>query len=210
MGFYHEKILPHLVAKVCASDDLMALRQSLVPRAKGIVLEVGMGSGINLALYQPSEVTRVYGLEPSAGMRNKAIENANRSPVPLEWLDLPGEEIPLADASIDTVVLTFTLCSIAGWEKALIQMKRVLRADGKLLFLEHGESPDAKVQRWQHRITPAWKRIGGGCHLNRPIAELIRSADFEIVELDTFYLESVPRIAGYIYRGVAVHSKQIF
>ena len=207
MRFYQEKILPHLISKVCASEDLMALRQSLIPRAKGAVLEVGMGSGINLSLYQPSEVTRVYGLEPSAGMRHKAIDNANRSPVPLEWLNLPGEEIPLADASIDTVVLTFTLCSIAGWAKALSQMKRVLRADGKLLFLEHGESPDAKVQRWQHRITPAWKRIGGGCHLNRPIADLIRSADLDIVELDTFYLKGAPRIAGYIYRGVAVHSK---
>lgn len=209
MGFYQERILPHLVAKVCASEDLMALRQSLVPKAKGVVLEVGMGSGINLALYKPGDVTRVYGLEPSAGMRQKALQNASQSPVPLEWLDLPGEKIPLADASVDTLVLTFTLCSIAGWEKALIQMKRVLRADGKLLFLEHGESPDAKVRRWQHRITPAWKRIGGGCHLNRPIADLISSAGFDIVELDTFYLDDAPRIAGYIYRGIAVHSEQI-
>ena len=203
MGFYQEKILPHLVARVCASGDLMELRRSLVPRAIGTVLEVGMGSGINLALYKPELVSLVYGLEPSVGMRRKAAENASRSPVPLEWLDLPGEQIPLADASVDTIVLTFTLCSIANWEKALVQMKRVLKPGGKLLFLEHGESPDAKVQRWQHKITPAWKLVGGGCHLNRPIDELIRSAGFAIIELDSFYMEGAPRIAGYIYRGVA-------
>lgn len=209
MGFYQEKILPHLVARVCASGDLMELRRSLVPRASGVVLEVGMGSGINLEFYKPGVVTQLYGLEPSAGMRRQAVENASRSPVPLEWLDLPGEEIPLADASVDSIVLIFTLCSIAGWEKALIQMKRVLRADGKILFLEHGKSPDARVQRWQHRITPAWKLIGGGCHLNRAIPELIRNAGFEIVELDTFYLKDAPSIVGYMYQGVAVHPEQI-
>lgn len=208
MGFYQEKILPHLVSRVCASGDLMDLRRSLVPRAAGVVLEVGMGSGINLALYKPELVSLVYGLEPSDGMRRQAADNASRSPVPLEWLDLPGEEIPLADASVDTIVLTFTLCSIADWEKALTHMKRVLKPDGKLLFLEHGESPDDRVQRWQHKITPAWKVIGGGCHLNRPIDELIRRAGFAITELDTFYMDGAPRIAGYIYRGVAVPEPQ--
>ncbi len=183
----------------------MKLRSQVVPHATGTVLEVGMGSGINLEFYSPETVSLVYGLEPSEGMRRKAQANLGRSPVTVEWLDLPGEKIPLPDESVDTVLLTFTLCTIPDWQAALHQMKRVLRPGGELLFLEHGQSPDEAVQKWQHRITPGWKRIAGGCHLNRPIAELIRETGFEITELENFYMPKAPKFAGYIYKGRARH-----
>ena len=203
MSFYEERILPHLIDKACSVGQVMKLRKQVVPRAKGTVLEVGMGSGINLEFYQPDQVELVYGLEPSAGMRRKASANLERSPITVEWLDLPGEQIPLANETVDTVLLTFTLCTIPDWRAALEQMKRVLKPDGQLLFLEHGESPEPGTQKWQHRITPGWRKIAGGCHLNRNIAELIASAGFEIIELDNLYVPKTPKVAGYIYKGCA-------
>jgi ubiquinone/menaquinone biosynthesis C-methylase UbiE len=167
-----------------------------------------MGSGINLEFYNPDTVSLVYGLEPSEGMRRKAQANLAKSSVAVEWLDLPGEQIPLSDNSVDTVLLTFTLCTIPDWRAALDQMKRVLKPDGELLFLEHGESPDEGVCKWQHRITPGWKKIAGGCHLNRPIAELIREAGFEITELENLYVPKAPKFAGYIYKGRARKPQQ--
>lgn len=203
MGFYDERILPHIIDCTCSVGQVMKLRSQVVPRASGTVLEVGMGSGINLEFYNPETVNLVYGLEPSEGMRRKALPNLSRSPVTVEWLDLPGEKIPLEDESVDTVLLTFTLCTIPDWQVALQQMKRVLRPGGELLFLEHGQAPDAAVRKWQHRITPTWKKIAGGCHLNRPIAELIRETGFEITELENLYMPKAPRFAGYIYKGRA-------
>lgn len=203
MTFYEERILPYLIDRVCSVGQVMKLRKQVVPRAKGTVLEVGMGSGINLEFYQPDQVELVYGLEPSAGMRRKASANLERSPVTVEWLDLPGEQIPLANETVDTVLLTFTLCTIPDWRVALEQMKRVLKPNGQLLFLEHGQSPDLGTQKWQHRITPGWRKIAGGCHLNRNIAELIASAGFEITELDNLYVPKTPKVAGYIYKGCA-------
>ncbi len=204
MSFYEDKILPHIIDCTCSVGQVMKLRSQVVPNARGVVLEVGMGSAINLEFYNPDTVSLVYGLEPSEGMRRKAQGNLGRSPVNVEWLDLPGEKIPLPDNSVDTVLLTFTLCTIPDWQAALEQMKRVLRPDGELLFLEHGESCDRGVRKWQDRITPAWKKIAGGCHLNRPIADLIREAGFDILELENLYIPKTPKIAGYIYRGRAV------
>lgn len=206
MSFYEDRILPHIIDCTCSVGQVMKLRSQVVPKARGVVLEVGMGSAINLEFYNPDTVSLVYGLEPSEGMRRKARENLSRSPVNVEWLDLPGEKIPLPDNSVDTVLLTFTLCTIPDWRAALEQMKRVLKPDGELLFLEHGESCDHGVRRWQHRITPGWKKLAGGCHLNRPIADLIRETGFDILELDNLYMPKAPKIAGYIYKGRAVKS----
>lgn len=203
MGLYDERILPHIIDRACSLGQVMKLRSQLVPQAKGTVLEVGMGSGINLALYDAEKVDLVYGLEPSEGMRRKAQANLARSPVKVEWLDLPGEKVPLADESVDTVLLTFTLCTIPDWHTALLQMKRVLKPGGELLFVEHGESPDPTTRKWQHRINPGWKRIAGGCHLNRDIASMIREVGFEITELENLYIPKSPKIAGYIYKGRA-------
>lgn len=202
-AIYEERLLPHIIDKACSMGQIMKLRSQVVPEARGIVLEVGMGSGINLQFYDRDKVDLVYGLEPSSGMRLKARANLDRSPVAVEWLDLPGEQIPLADNSVDTVLLTFTLCTIPDWKTALDQMARVLRPGGKLLFLEHGESPDSSINKWQHRITPGWKKIAGGCHLNRNIGELIGSAGFVVDSLENFYVPKAPKIAGYIYKGRA-------
>lgn len=203
MSFYEERILPHIIDKACSMGQVMKLRSQLVPRAKGRVLEVGMGSGINLEFYNPDTVDMVYGLEPSEGMRRKAQPNLKRAPVHVEWLGLPGEKIPLQDNSVDTVLLTFTLCTIPDWNAALLQMKRVLKPGGELLFLEHGESPDDSTRKWQNRINPSWKKLAGGCHLNRHIADLIRHAGFELEELENLYIPKSPKIAGYIYKGMA-------
>ncbi|AMQ87398.1 class I SAM-dependent methyltransferase [Marinobacter sp. LQ44] len=204
MSFYEDRVLPHIIDKACSMGQVMKLRSEIVPRARGRVLEVGMGSGINLEFYDQSQVEMVYGLEPSEGMRRKALPNLNRSPIAVEWLDLPGEKIPLEDNSVDTVLLTFTLCTIPDWHAALLQMKRVLKPGGDLLFLEHGESPHETVRKWQHRITPGWKMFAGGCHLNRQIADLIRHAGFEIQELENLYMPNAPKIAGFIYKGRAI------
>ncbi|WP_138436212.1 class I SAM-dependent methyltransferase [Marinobacter shengliensis] len=203
MSFYEDRVLPHIIDKACSMGQVMKLRSQIVPRARGRVLEVGMGSGINLEFYDQSQVEMVYGLEPSEGMRRKALPNLNRSPITVEWLDLPGEKIPLEDNSVDTVLLTFTLCTIPDWHAALLQMKRVLKPGGDLLFLEHGEAPLETVRKWQHRITPGWKMFAGGCHLNRQIADLIRHAGFEIQELENLYMPNAPKIAGFIYKGRA-------
>lgn len=204
MRFYEERILPHLVNKACATSQVRQLRSQMVPHARGRVLEVGMGSGLNLEFYNREQVDMVYGLEPSEGMRRKAIPNIGKSPVAVEWLSLPGEQIPLPDDSIDTVLLTFTLCTIPDWRKALEQMKRVLKPGGELLFLEHGEAPHEGTRKWQHRITPAWKKFAGGCHLNRHIADLITHSGFEIQELENLYMPNAPKIAGYLYKGRAI------
>ncbi len=203
MSFYENRILPHIIDKACSMGQVMKLRSQIVPRAKGRVLEVGMGSGTNLEFYDRTQVEMVYGLEPSEGMRRKAVGNLSRTPVRVEWLDLPGEKIPLQDDSVDTVLLTFTLCTIPDWHTALLQMKRVLKPGGDLLFLEHGEAPQGSTRTWQHRITPGWRKLTGGCHLNRHIADLIAQARFEIQELENLYMPNAPKIAGYIYKGRA-------
>lgn len=185
---------------------MMAFRRHVVPRAVGEVLEVGMGSGPNLGLYNPDKVDFVWGLEPSAGMHKRATKNLQKSPVKVKWLGLRGEEIPLPDNSIDTIVLTYTLCTIPDYHKALAQMYRVLKPGGKLLFCEHGLAPDLPVQKWQHRLTPLWKKMAGGCHLNRPMVEYISEAGFYIEECHNEYINKAPRFVGYMYYGQA--SKQ--
>ena len=203
MSFYEQHILPHVIDFACGDKVIMEQRQHVLAAAEGRVLEVGMGSGLNLRYYNPDKVDFVWGLEPSDGMRKKAQKNLQQSPVQVEWLGLPGEEIPLDSHSADTVVLTFTLCTIPEWETALRQMKRVLKPGGKLLFCEHGAAPDEAVARWQNRVNPLWKKIAGGCHLNRNIPELISQAGFSIRELEADYLPKTPRIAGFRYRGFA-------
>lgn len=204
MSFYDEKILPTVIDCLCSMPAVTYLRKKVVPLAKGVVLEVGMGSGINLSLYTPEKIDFIWGLEPSQGMRRKAQANLNRSSIEVRWLDLPGENIPLDDNSVDTVLLTFTLCTIPDYQAALAQMLRVLKPGGQLLFCEHGLAEDSAVQKWQNKVTPYWKHIAGGCHLNRPIAEYLKEAGFDIVELNTEYMRKSPKIVGYVYYGKAV------
>ncbi|MGH0028837.1 MAG: class I SAM-dependent methyltransferase [Myxococcota bacterium] len=203
MGFYDDRILPFMIDKACSAPPVLKQREKVVPLAEGRVLEVGMGSGINLSFYDPARVERVFGLEPSPGMRRKAQANLAKSRVEVEWLDLPGEEIPLEDDSVDTVLLTYTLCTIPDFRTALAGMRRVLRPGGRLLFCEHGEAPDPGVRKWQARINPLWKKIAGGCNLNRPIPACLEEAGFEIGKLETMYVPNTPRIAAFNYWGHA-------
>jgi ubiquinone/menaquinone biosynthesis C-methylase UbiE len=204
MRFYENRILPFVIDLACSMKPIMELRNHVVPRCTGIVLEVGAGSGINFELYDPGKVQKVYALEPSDGMRRKAQKNLSASPVPVEWLGLPGEQIPLADNSVDTVLLTYTLCTIPDYQTALRQMYRVLKPGGQLFFCEHGRAPDADVTKWQDRLTPTWVKMAGGCHLNRPIADYIKEAGFTITEQENCYMEKAPRFVAYMYYGCAV------
>ncbi len=203
MGLYDRYVLPHMINLTCGAPPILKQREKVVPHAAGRVLEIGMGSGINLSFYDPEKVEMVYGLEPSEGMRQKAKANIAGSPVPVEWLDLPGEEVPLDDKSVDTVVLTYTLCTIPDYRAALAQMRRVLKPGGRLLFCEHGEAPDESVRRWQARVNPFWKKIAGGCNLNRPIPTNLEEAGFRVDDLETMYLPKTPRIAAFNYWGRA-------
>ncbi len=165
MSFYEEYCLPHIIDLGCGSEPVREQRAKVVPLAEGRVLEVGMGSGLNLAYYDPEKVDFVWGLEPSQGMRKKARKNLSRSDIKVEWLDLTCEEIPLEDKSADTVLLTYTLCTIDDWLIALQQMRRVLKPGGTLVFCEHGYAPDESIQKWQDRLNPIWKIVAGGCHI---------------------------------------------
>jgi len=203
MGWYDTYVLPHVIDIACGSGDVEERRRALVPRASGRVLEVGMGPGLNLPFYDRERVELVWGLEPSEGMRRKAAERIERSALDVRWLGMPGEEIPLDDDSVDTVVLTYTLCSVSDADAALAEMRRVLTPTGTLLFCEHGRAPDADVRRRQDRIDPIWTRLAGGCHVNRPIVDLIDDAGFTIDDLDAAYRPG-PRFVSYVSTGSAV------
>ncbi len=202
MNLYDRYCLPHLVHIVCSGDTVARQREKVVPLAEGRVLEVGMGSGLNLPFYDRDRVELVLGLEPSDMMRRKAQRNIQRAPFDVRLLDLPGEEIPLDDDSVDTVLLTYTLCTIPDWQIALEQMRRVLRPGGRLIFCEHGTAPDAAVRKWQDRLNPFWKKLAGGCHLNRPIPRLIEAGGFRVENLDSGYIPG-PKFAAFNYWGTA-------
>jgi len=202
VGFYARRVLPYLINAAMKNKDATRLRAAWVPEARGRVLEIGIGSGLNLPFYS-SKVECVYGVEPSAELQKMAEERAKRLNTKVEFLSQSAEDtIALADDSVDTVVMTWTLCSISDPMRALAQMKRVMTPRGRMLFIEHGKSSDAGVARWQDRLTPAWRKIGGGCHLNRKIDELLGAAGFEIQELKTCYLPG-PRPMTYTYQGFA-------
>lgn len=203
MSFYERRILPWLLDMAMSAKPITYQRKKVVPLAEGRVLEIGIGAGQNLEFYNPAKVSHVWGLEPSAEMRERAARRAKDAKFSLEFLDLMAEEIPLDDKAADTVLVTYTLCTIPDVVRALKGMRRVLKPGGRLIFCEHGRAPDANVSKWQDRITPAWKALAGGCHLARPIPELIRQGGFEIEKMETMYLPSTPRFAGYNYWGSA-------
>jgi len=183
----------------------MRQRTKLVPHARGRVLEVGIGSGLNLPFYDADRVTRVWGLDPSEELTARARDAAEDVPFDVELVTAGSEEIPFDAASFDTVVVTYTLCTIPEVVPALREMARVLKPDGRLLFCEHGVAPDADVRRWQERMNPIWRRLGGGCHLNRDVPDLIRRGGFEVTELETMYIPGW-RPASFNYWGTAVPS----
>jgi ubiquinone/menaquinone biosynthesis C-methylase UbiE len=201
MGFYEDRILPHLVNLTMRNRRLVPYRERVIAAAEGRVLEIGIGSGLNLPFYPP-QAREILGLEPSPRLLAMSRRAASQSSSPVTFIQGSAETIPLADRSIDTVVTTWTLCTIPAVLQALNEMRRVLRPSGQLLFVEHGLSPDASVRKWQDWLTPAWKRIGGGCHLNRPIRALIENAGFGITELETAYMKG-PKPMTFLYEGRA-------
>jgi len=203
MGFYDRHILPFLLNAAMSAKPISYQRRKVVPRAEGRVLEIGFGAGHNLPFYDATKVTHLWALEPAKEMRARAASRVKESPLKIEFIDLPGEEIPLEDEAADTVLVTYTLCSIPDAMKALSGMRRVLKSSGRLIFCEHGEAPDENVRKWQRRITPVWKRIGGGCHVGRAIPKLIQDAGFAVRDMDTMYLPGTPRFAGFNYWGSA-------
>lgn len=203
MGLYRKHVLPRLVDLLCGDDSLAELRAAVVPRATGRVLEVGFGTGLNLRWYDPSRVEALIALEPAEEMLARARERSRAAPFPVEPVALEGERIPLAPASVDSVVVTFTLCTIPDPLLALEGMRRVLRPGGRLLFCEHGLAPDERVARWQRRWNPLWSRALGGCRLDRDVPALLAAGGFRVDELAASWLEGAPRIASYFYRGTA-------
>ena len=201
MGFYQNHVLPHVIHLTMGQGILAPYRSRVIPGAEGRVLEIGMGSGLNLPLYAPT-VQRVIGLEPSARLLAMARKVLPRVAPSVEFVEGSAEAIPLADTSIDTVVTTWTLCSIPNVQLALREMRRVLKPGGRLLFVEHGRAPEENVRWWQDRLTPAWKHLGGGCHLNRAIAALIEDAGFQLERLDTGYMRG-PKPMTFMYEGSA-------
>ena len=201
MTFYESRVLPHLVDWSMQQPTFTEYRSRLLSTAEGCVLEIGVGSGLNLPFYGKA-VRHVIGLEPSPKLLSMARRKGNATRQSIEFLEASAEAIPLENESIDTVVTTWTLCSIPDVIGALNEMRRVLRPEGRFLFVEHGLSPDPSVRRWQDRLTPLWKRIGGGCHLNRPIAQLIEGTGFRLERVATGYMKG-PRPMTFMYEGTA-------
>jgi SAM-dependent methyltransferase len=206
MGFYGRYILPRFINCACAAQPIMQQRAKVVPLASGTVLEIGIGTGLNLPLYDARRVQRVIGLDPSEESWKLARKRASALQFDLEFIGLPGEEIPLEAASVDTVLVTYSLCTIPDPVAALRGMARVLRPGGKLLFCEHGRAPDARVCQWQDRINPLWRCIAGGCNLNRNIPQLLGEGGFAVTELQTGYLPDTPKVGGFNYWGSAAHT----
>ena len=203
MGFYDKYIMPRFINCACGSKPIMRQREKVVPQASGTVLEIGIGTGLNLPYYDARRVERLIGLDPSQESWELAAERAAHLEFDVEFIGLPGEQIPLEDESVDTVLVTFALCTIPDPIAALHGMARVLRPQGKLIFCEHGHAPDSGVSKWQDRINPMWRRIVGGCNLNRNIPQLLTQGGFAIDELEQMYLPSTPKVAGYNYWGSA-------
>jgi ubiquinone/menaquinone biosynthesis C-methylase UbiE len=200
--FYDDRILPYLTDLACSSKPARKQREKIVPLAEGDVLEIGLGSGLNLPFYDSGKVRRIWGLEPSKGMRRKARPLIDASGLEVEFIDLPGENIPLETNSVDTVLVTYTICTIPDVITALEGMRRVLKPGGSLLFCEHGAAPDPEVRKWQDRMNPAWRRFAGGCNLNRDVPALIEQGGFEIVEDERMYIPGI-RAFSYNYWGRA-------
>jgi SAM-dependent methyltransferase len=202
-SFYERHVLPHLISCACGARPIQRQRAKVVPSASGQVLELGIGSGLNLAFYDPDRVASVIGVDPSDELRAKARAAPRPAGLKVEILDGQAERLPFDTASFDTIVCTFTLCSVGSPASALAEARRVLKPDGRLLFSEHGLAPDLSVQRWHRRLEPVWKRLAGGCHLTRPVAGSIEQAGFAIESVETMYLPGAPRAMGWSEWGCA-------
>ena len=204
MSFYNEHVYPHLVSALGNPKPIAEIRKRILPLADGDVLEIGVGPGVNFPHYDPAKVKKVYALEPNRGMMSRADEQRKRTCLQVEFIDLPGERIPLPDASVDTIVSTFTLCTIPGVADAIKGLRRVLKPNGKFIFFEHGLAPDVPVQRWQRRTEPFFQWAFEGCHVTRDIPSLISKAGFVIEKVESGYIARFPKSGSYCWWGTAV------
>ena len=203
MNLYDRFVLPSLITTACSCSPVDKQRQRIVPAAEGVVLELGFGAGLNLPHYDASKVTRLYALEPAPGMVRRARKAVRNAPFDVEILQETAEALSLGPNSVDTVLVTYSLCTIPDAVAALEGARRALKPGGRLLFCEHGLAPDEGVRRWQRRIEPVWRVIGGGCHLSRDIPGFVKAAGFNIERMDTMYLPKSPKWAGFNYWGSA-------
>lgn len=206
MGFaawYDETVVPRIIQCACASPAIAAIREKVVPLARGDVFEIGCGGGLNQPFYDPGQISSYAGLDPSGKGLDYARAEASRKGWAADIRQGIGESIPFDDASFDTVVCTYTLCSVQDQRQTLAELRRILRPGGNLLFAEHGRAPDRSVEKWQNRIEPIWKRIAGGCHLTRPVTGAIVDAGFSTGKNESRYTPKMPRWAGWMEWGVA-------
>lgn len=201
--WYDAHIMPRLITCACGTGQVMKRRSALVPLAKGDVFEIGCGGGLNQQFYDAAAITSYAGIDPHGGLLDGARAAAAQKGWQADIREGFGEAIPFPDRSFDSVVCTFTLCSVEDPAQVLSELRRVLRPGGQALFLEHGRAPDADVAKWQDRIEPLWKRITGGCHLTRPIGSAFRGAGFEVEPMGQGYLPKAPRFAAWNEWGVA-------
>ena len=205
MGLYAKYVLPRAAHFLCSTKRVRRQREKVVPLAEGRVLEVGIGSGRNLPFYAAGKVRHLWGLDPSKESWALAQQAAAQAEFDVEFIEAAADEIPLEDGSADSVVVTYTLCSIPEILPALGEMRRVLKQGGQLIFCEHGSAPDEAVRRWQNRLNPIWKRLGGGCNLNLPIPSLLKQAGFRIRAMDAMYIPGWKPVC-FNYRGTAISS----
>jgi ubiquinone/menaquinone biosynthesis C-methylase UbiE len=203
MSFYEDRVLPHLINLACSTKPNRKQREKIVPIAEGDVLEIGFGSGLNLPHYDGRRVRKLWALEPSAGMRRKAGAAVGASSIDIEFIELPGEEIPLEDQSVDTVLVTYSLCTIPDAVTALEGVRRVLKPGGRLLYCEHGVAPDDGVRRWQERLNRPWRSVAGGCNMNRDIPRLLSAGGFKLAVDERDYIPG-PRVLCYNFWGTAL------
>ncbi len=204
MSLYDKYVLPKFLNCACASKPILRQRQKVVPLAEGKVLEIGIGSGLNLPFYEKSKIDEIWGLDPSEELSAMARIVADQESIEVNFISSGAEEIPLPDDHFDSVLVTYTMCTIPEVLRANQEIRRVLRAGGKMIFCEHGEAPDENIRKWQKRINPFWGKIAGGCNINRKIPSLIQDSGFDIVEMEEMYLPNTPKIAGYNYWGYAL------
>ena len=202
MGFYDNYILPKLVHWVCQQNPSMRQREKIVPLANGNVLEIGIGTGLNIPFYNSQFLKQLIAIDPSNAMWKQTKAEVSNLNFPFDFIQATAENLPFESNKFDTVVMTYTLCSITNTNKALEEIKRVLKPNGKLLFCEHGKAPDLLIQKWQNRLNPIWKRVGGGCHLNKDIPNLIEQNGFRLNNLNSMYIPGW-KPASYNYWGIA-------
>lgn len=203
MSFYEKYILPRFLNCACASEPITYQRKKVVPLAEGKILEVGIGSGLNLPFYNKSKIEEIWGIDPSEELNAMAKKVAIKEDINVNFITSSAEDIPFPNDYFDTVLITYTMCTIPSVLQANKEIKRVLKSSGKMIFCEHGVSPDENIKKWQKRLNSIWGKIAGGCNINRNIPMLIKSSGFKIVEMDEMYLPKTPRIAGYNYWGYA-------